>query len=106
MASFAGWQFDVDAFALTWPAANRILLSRAESQLLELFVRAPNRVLSRDDLLKACGTSEQAFDRSIDVRISRLRQKLEDDPQSPRFIRTVYGSGYLFAGPVEWGRPG
>jgi DNA-binding response OmpR family regulator len=48
------------------------------------------------------GTMERAFDRSIDVRISRLRQKLKDDPNHPQFIRTVYGSGYLFASPVSW----
>jgi DNA-binding response OmpR family regulator len=48
------------------------------------------------------GTANQAFDRSIDVRISRLRQKLRDDPHNPRLIRTIYGAGYLFASAVEW----
>jgi DNA-binding response OmpR family regulator len=48
------------------------------------------------------GTASQAFDRSIDVRISRLRQKLRDDPHTPRLIRTIYGAGYLFATAVEW----
>jgi DNA-binding response OmpR family regulator len=102
VACFAGWQFDPEAFCLTAPTREHIRLSRAEAQLLELFVRAPNRVLSRDHLLDACGTTEEAFDRSIDVRISRLRQKLGDNPHDPRFIRTIYGSGYLFASPVEW----
>jgi two-component system, OmpR family, response regulator len=106
VATFAGWRFDVDALALTAPGGQQVRLSHAEAQLLELFVRSPNRVLTRDHLLAACGTAEQAFDRSIDVRISRLRQKLEDDPQAPRFIRTVYGSGYLFAVPVEWSQTG
>jgi DNA-binding response OmpR family regulator len=102
VAAFAGWQFDLGALDLRSPAGKRIRLTRAEAQLLELFVRAPNRVLSREQLLEACGTAEEAFDRSIDVRISRLRQKLGDPPQRPRFIRTVYGAGYLFAGAVEW----
>jgi DNA-binding response OmpR family regulator len=63
-------------------------------------------VLSREQLLDACGSSDDAFDRSIDVRISRLRQKLGDDPQKPQFIRTIYGSGYLFAVTVEWSKSG
>jgi len=106
VACFAGWQFDLEALCLTSPEQTRIRLSRAEAQLLELFVRAPNRVLSRDHLLDACGTAEEAFDRSIDVRISRLRQKLGDPPHKPQFIRTVYGSEYLFASPVEWAKSG
>jgi two-component system, OmpR family, response regulator len=106
VASFTGWRFDVDALSLVSPAGKSVRLSRAEAQLLELFVRSPNRVLTREHLLDACGTAEDAFDRSIDVRISRLRQKLGDDPHNPRFIRTIYGSGYLFAGPVEWSKAG
>lgn len=102
VAAFAGWKFDAAALTLTAPSGEARRLSRAEAKLLELFVRAPNRVLSRDFLLEARGAG-QTFDRSIDVRISRLRQKLDDDPQNPRFIRTVYGMGYLFAEPVAWG---
>ncbi|MGH2342897.1 response regulator transcription factor [Segnochrobactraceae bacterium EtOH-i3] len=102
VAAFAGWRFDAEALLLTDPAGESRRLSRAEAKLLDLFVRAPNRVLSRDFLLEARGAG-QTFDRSIDVRISRLRQKLDDDPQNPRFIRTVYGMGYLFAEPVAWG---
>jgi len=102
VASFAGWRFELDSLSLISPAGKQIRLTRAEAQLLELFVRAPNRVLSREQLLDAFGTAEEAFDRSIDVRISRLRQKLGDPPQKPRFIRTVYGAGYLFASAVEW----
>ncbi len=101
VAAFAGWRFDAEALTLTDPAGEIRRLSRAEAKLLDLFVRAPNRVLSRDFLLEARGAG-QTFDRSIDVRISRLRQKLDDDPQNPRFIRTVYGMGYLFAEPVAW----
>jgi two-component system OmpR family response regulator len=101
-ANFSGWQFDPYALRLTSPGREEVRLSRAEAQLLELFLRAPNRVLIRDHLLDACGTTEEAFDRSIDVRVSRLRQKLGDNPAKPQFIRTIYGCGYLFASPVEW----
>jgi DNA-binding response OmpR family regulator len=104
VASFAGWRFDVDALWLTSPDGDRVVISRAEAQILELFLRSPHRVLTRDQLLDACGTGEDALDRSIDVRVSRLRQKLGDDPQRQRFIRTIYGAGYLFAGTVEWSR--
>jgi DNA-binding response OmpR family regulator len=102
VAEFSGWRFDVDALSLTSPEGETVRVSRAEAQLLEVFVRAPNRVLTREHLMEVRGTIERAFDRSIDVRISRLRQKLKDDPNQPRFIRTVYGSGYLFASPVTW----
>jgi DNA-binding response OmpR family regulator len=106
VASFAGWRFDVDAVCLTSPEGARVVISRAEAQILELFLRSPHRVLTRDQLLDACGTSEDVLDRSIDVRISRLRQKLGDDPHHQRFIRTIYGAGYLFANAVEWSRIG
>jgi DNA-binding response OmpR family regulator len=104
LADFCGWRFDVEALALTSPLKKRVRLSRAEAQILELFLRSPNRVLTREQLLDACGTAEDAFDRSIDVRISRLRQKLGDDPKSPRLIRTIYGAGYLFAAAVDWSK--
>ncbi len=102
VALFAGWRFDPDNLTLTSPEGKPVRLSRAEAQLLELFVRAPNRVLTRDYLFEARASASAAFDRSIDVRISRLRHKLDDDPHNPRFIRTVYGAGYLFSGPVSW----
>jgi DNA-binding response OmpR family regulator len=106
VALFAGWTFDVEALSLASPTGEAVRLSRAEAQLLEVFVRSPNRVLTRDRLMEVRGTIERAFDRSIDVRISRLRQKLQDDPNDPQFIRTVYGSGYLFAGVVSWSKGG
>jgi DNA-binding response OmpR family regulator len=106
VARFAGWTFDPEAMALTAPDGEAVRLSRAEAQLLELFVGAPNRILTRDHLMHVRGTAGQAFDRSIDVRISRLRQKLRDDPQNPHLIRTIYGAGYLFATAVEWQKRG
>jgi two-component system, OmpR family, phosphate regulon response regulator OmpR len=77
---------------------NTIPLTAGEFNLLRIFVEHPNRVLSRDsimDMLK--GYERSPFDRSIDVRVTRLRRKIEDDPNTPLYIRTVWGEGYLFA---------
>ncbi|AZF31268.1 Transcriptional regulatory protein ompR [Pseudomonas sp. R4-35-07] len=72
-------------------------LSNAEFRLLWVFIERPRRVLSREQLLDAArGRSIEAFDRSIDLLVSRLRQKLGDDPKAPRLIKTVRGEGYLF----------
>lgn len=72
-------------------------LSNAEFRLLWAFLERPRRVLSREQLLDAArGRSIEAFDRSIDLLVSRLRQKLGDDPKSPQLIKTVRGEGYLF----------
>ena len=85
-------------------AAHRLLrdgaevpISGAEYELLLAFVQHPNRVLSRDDLIGWIkGYERDAFDRSIDVRVTRLRRKIERDPAHPVYIRTVRGEGYLF----------
>ncbi len=74
-----------------------IALTSGEIALLALLAQHPNHVLTRDhliDLLK--GYDRSPFDRSIDVRITRLRHKIEEDPKHPRYIRTVWGKGYLF----------
>lgn len=74
-----------------------IPLTAGEFNLLRIFVEHPNRVLSRDnimDMLK--GYERSPFDRSIDVRVTRLRRKIEKDASAPEFIRTVWGEGYLF----------
>ncbi|HUP53665.1 MAG TPA: response regulator transcription factor [Longimicrobiales bacterium] len=74
-------------------------LTTAEFDLLELLIRGRGRVLSRGSILDGVkGESWDAFDRSIDVLVSRLRQKLEDDPKQPRYVRTVRGAGYAFVG--------
>ena len=74
-----------------------ISLTGGEFSLLQAFVEHPNRALSRDmlvDLFK--GYDRSPFDRSIDVKVTRLRQKIEADPKSPRYIQTVWGIGYQF----------
>ena len=75
-----------------------IPLTQAEFTLLKLFVEHPNRALSRDQIMDWLkGFDRDPFDRSIDVRVTRLRKKLEDDPANPVYIRTVWGQGYLFS---------
>ncbi len=75
-----------------------LALTTAEFTLLRVFVQNARRVLSRDNLVELVQTNERMpFDRSIDVRVARLRRKIETDPNSPRYIRTVWGAGYLFA---------
>ena len=72
-------------------------LTSGEFDLLSAFTKRPNRVLSRDQLIELLkGYDRDAFDRSIDIRITRLRHKIENDPSSPIHIRTVRGEGYLF----------
>ena len=95
-ARFAGWTFH----ALVAPDGREVSLSAAEAGLLATLLRRPNKILSREQLLGE--RDVDPFDRSIDVRISRLRRKLDDDPQNPRLIKTVYGAGYLFSVQVEW----
>jgi two-component system OmpR family response regulator/two-component system phosphate regulon response regulator OmpR len=75
-----------------------ITLTHAEYALLKIFIEHPNRALSRDQIMDWLkGFERDPFDRSIDVRVTRLRRKLEDDATTPVYIRTVWGQGYLFA---------
>jgi DNA-binding response OmpR family regulator len=72
-------------------------LTSLEYTLLKLFAEHPGRVFSRDQIMSNTrGEDWSAFDRSIDVLLSRLRQKLGDDPKHPRYIKTIWGSGYMF----------
>ena len=91
---------EVDPAARTARLAGRSLdLTAAEFALLALFLRSRSAVLGRDRILEATrGLDWEAFDRSVDVLVSRLRQKLGDDPRQPTFIKTVRGAGYRFIG--------
>ena len=81
---------------------SRLDLTAYEFALLWALARNSGKVLTREQLLElAKGSAEQAFERSIDVQISRLRCKLEDDPRHPRFLKTVRGEGYLLV-PDSW----
>jgi len=99
---FAGWKLETQLHQLTSPEGVDVALSTSEYRLLLVFLTHANRVLSRDklmDLLK--GREPEAFDRSVDLRVSRLRQKLNDDARSPRIIRTLRSEGYMFIAPIE-----
>ncbi len=104
-ARFAGFTFSTATNALTTPAGETRALSVAEAALLVMFLKAPNRILSRDQIMDGLGIAAQRtpFDRSVDVRVSRLRRKLDDTAAEPTLIRTVYGAGYLFNARVSWG---
>jgi two-component system OmpR family response regulator len=94
---FMGWRFNYVLRQLVSPQELVIPLSNAEFRLLTVLVEHANRVLSREFLLDtARGRNMEIFDRSIDILISRLRQKLNDDPRTPSLIKTVRGEGYLF----------
>ena len=102
-AGFAGWAADFDTYQLTAPDAEILRLSRAEGELLRLFLETPNRLLSRAQIQDGIGgAAGDGFDRAVDVRVSRLRTKLRDDPKNPVLIRTIYGAGYIFVGDVTW----
>lgn len=95
---FAGWVLDVNARHLVHPDGRLIMLSGAEYRLLHVFLEHPNRVLNRDQLLGMTqGRDADPFDRSIDIQISRLRQKLGEDARSPQIIKTVRNGGYVLA---------
>ena len=99
---FAGWVLDGGSRDLTDPKGEGVLLTGGEFDLLLVLLQHPQRVLNRDQLLDwTRGRSAEAYDRTIDVQLSRLRKKLGDDPADPVMIRTVRGGGYLFAPTVE-----
>jgi len=101
-AAFMGWRLNYILRHLVSPAELVIPLSNAEFRLLAVLVEHPNRVLSRDFLLdEARGRNMDMFDRSIDILISRVRQKLNDDPRTPSLIKTVRGEGYIFDAKVS-----
>ena len=99
-ACFEGWTLDCASHLLHSPDGEEHLLGLAEAQVLRAFLDRPHQILTREQLLGQHDLSPT--DRSIDVRISRLRRKLERDPQNPKIIKTVYGAGYLFAATVSW----
>jgi two-component system OmpR family response regulator/two-component system phosphate regulon response regulator OmpR len=93
---FGPFAVNLDARTLSRDGAE-ITLTSGEYELLEIFVTHANRALSRDWLMDQLrGFERDPFDRSIDVRVNRLRKKIEDDPANPAYIRTQRGQGYLF----------
>jgi two-component system OmpR family response regulator len=98
---FSGWTLDLAARHLLNSDGIVIMLSGAEFRLLRVFLEQPNRILNRDQLLNLTqGRDADPFDRSIDIQISRLRQKLGEDARLPQIIKTVRNGGYVLAGQV------
>ena len=96
VVSFGPFSVNLDSRSLNRDGAE-ITLTGGEYELLEIFVTHANRALSRDWLMDQLrGFERDPFDRSIDVRVNRLRKKIEDDPANPAYIRTQRGQGYLF----------
>jgi two-component system, OmpR family, response regulator len=104
LLSFAGWKFDPAARQLTSPDGVETPLTTGEFELLSAFVNHPNRVLSRDELLDLTrGREASPYDRSIDMQVKRLRQKIEPDPRQPALIKTVRAAGYIFTSRIKRG---
>ncbi|PSJ42358.1 DNA-binding response regulator [Zobellella endophytica] len=101
---FNHWTLDLARRELIDDKGVTISLSTAEFDLLRVFIRHPNRVLSRDQLLDlARGREAQAFDRAIDTLVSRLRRKLEPDSKNPQIIKTIWGGGYMLVVEIDHG---
>ncbi len=99
---FAGWELNLRTRRLRSPAGEPLELSNGEFSLLSAFCRAPQRVLSRDQLLSMSRLHEaEVYDRTVDVQIRRLRLKIEADSTRPMLIVTERGAGYRFASDVE-----
>lgn len=98
---FADWIADFSTLELEAPSGEKEQMSAADARLLKIFVGSPGKVLSRDRLMDLYAEDNEAFDRSIDAQVSRLRKKLQDTAKNPKLIRTVYGAGYVFTPQVE-----
>ncbi|CAH1659157.1 DNA-binding dual transcriptional regulator OmpR [Hyphomicrobiales bacterium] len=99
---FLGWTLNANNRELTNPDDVRVAVTGAEFDLLRVFCERPGRVLSRDILLDLTqGRTAAPYERSIDILISRLRQKIEREPREPELIKTIRSGGYLFTPAVE-----
>ncbi|MRU15980.1 response regulator transcription factor [Roseovarius sp. A21] len=102
-ARFNGWTAHFDRYVLEDETGTETPFSHAEGEVLRLFLERPKRLISRNAMQEALGgAAGESFDRAMDVRISRLRTKLREDPKNPRLIKTIYGAGYIFLGDVNW----
>jgi DNA-binding response OmpR family regulator len=102
-AQFNGWTAHFDRYMLEDAEGNKTPFSHAEGEVLRLFAESPKRLISRAQMQESLGgAASESFDRAMDVRISRLRTKLREDPKNPQLIKTIYGAGYIFLGEVTW----
>lgn len=98
---FEGWVLNLDARSVVNEDGAELALSRAEFNLLAALVHAPNRVLSRGQLLDAVSRNDSSpSERMVDVLVARLRRKLESNPRKPKMIKTMVGMGYRFSARV------
>ncbi|HEY0342003.1 MAG TPA: response regulator [Steroidobacteraceae bacterium] len=98
---FGSWRLERQTRRLLSAASTEITLTKGEYSLLVAFLDAPQRTLTREQLLQSTRIHEDIFDRSIDVQVLRLRRKLETDARAPRVIQTERGVGYVFTLAVE-----
>jgi DNA-binding response OmpR family regulator len=99
---FDGWELKLGTRRLVAPDGRLVPLSRSEFHMFVALLGAPQRVLSREQLVDLSRLhNDDVFDRAVDVQILRLRRKIEPDPAAPRYIRTERGAGYVFSTPVE-----
>ncbi|QSX77645.1 response regulator [Agrilutibacter solisilvae] len=100
--AFGDWLFNIGARHLLDPSGTLVSLSGAEYRLLRVFLDHPHRVLNREQLANLTqGRDSDTYCRSIDLLVSRLRQRLQEDAREPRYIKTVRNEGYVFAESVE-----
>jgi two-component system OmpR family response regulator len=105
MIAFGDWRLDTTARHLLDAEGTMVALSGAEYRLLRVFLDHPQRVLTRDQLLNLTqGRQADPFDRSIDLLVSRLRQRLQDTAREPRYIKTLRSEGYVFSAAVRTAR--
>jgi len=98
---FSGWELNTGTRRLKSPDGRNVDLTNSEYALLVAFLRAPQKILSRDQLLESSRLHDDIYDRSIDVQILRLRRKIEESPNQPKLIKTERGSGYYLDSTVE-----
>ncbi len=99
---FGGWELNVGLRRLKSAHGEPVELTNGEFSLLTAFLSAPQRVLTRDQLLELSRMhNAEVYHRSIDVQILRLRRKIEPNPTHPTYIRTERGAGYLFDAPAD-----
>ncbi len=98
---FSGWELNTGTRKLRSPEGRNVELTNSEYSLLVAFLKAPQRILTRDQLLESSRLHDDIYDRSIDVQILRLRRKIEETPNQPSLIRTERGAGYYLNSTVE-----
>jgi DNA-binding response OmpR family regulator len=100
VVAFGEYRADLDGRMVTGPGGAILDLAKSEFDVLEVFLTRSNRLLSRATISDAIGFEEDPeSSRAVDIRIMRLRKKIEDDPSNPKFLRTVRGEGYIFSLP-------